>query len=114
MRHEQDRLPAPAELSELVEALVREAFVADREHLVDQQDVWVDVNCHGESEPHVHARGVRLDRRVDEVPQLGEVHDFVEALTDFALRQAEHDAVDEDVLAAGDLRVKAGAELDER
>ena len=31
-----------------------------------------------------------------------------------ALRQPEHDAVDEDVLAAGDLRVEAGAELDQR
>ena len=35
-------------------------------------------------------------------------------LRDLALRQAEHDAVDEDVLAAGDLRMEAGAELDER
>ena len=34
-------------------------------------------------------------------------------LCDLAPGQAEHDAVDEDVLAAGDFRVKAGAELDE-
>ena len=33
---------------------------------------------------------------------------------DLALRQAEHDAVDEHVLAAGDLGMKAGAELDQR
>ena len=33
---------------------------------------------------------------------------------DLALGQAEHDAVDEDVLAAGDLRMEAGAELDQR
>ena len=33
---------------------------------------------------------------------------------DLALRQAEHDAVDEDVLAPGDLGVEPGAELDER
>ena len=33
---------------------------------------------------------------------------------DLALGQAEHDAVDEDVLAAGDLGMKAGAELDQR
>ena len=30
------------------------------------------------------------------------------------LRQAEHDAVDEDVLPAGDLRMEAGAQLDQR
>ncbi len=33
---------------------------------------------------------------------------------DLALGQAEHDAVDEDVLAAGNLGMEAGAELDER
>ena len=33
---------------------------------------------------------------------------------DLALGEAEHDAVDEDVLAAGNLRMESGAELDER
>ena len=46
--------------------------------------------------------------------ELGELDDLVEAPRDLALGQAEHDAVDEDVLAAGDLRVEAGAELDQR
>ena len=46
--------------------------------------------------------------------QLGELDDLVEALRDLALREPEHDAVDEDVLAAGDLGMKPGAELDER
>jgi hypothetical protein len=77
---EQDGLAAAAELRELVEALVREALVADREHLVDQQHVGIDVNGDGEPEPHVHAGRVGLDRRVDELAQLGEVDDLVEAL----------------------------------
>ena len=46
--------------------------------------------------------------------QLGELDDLVEAPRDLPLRQAEHDAVDEDVLAAGDLGMEAGAELDQR
>jgi len=33
---------------------------------------------------------------------------------DLALAEAEHDAVDEDVLASRDLRMEAGAELDQR
>ena len=88
-------------------------FVADGEHLVHEQDVGIDVDRHGKTEPHVHAGRVGLDRRVDEVLELGELDDLVEPLGDLALGQAEHDAVDEDVLAAGDLRVEAGAELDE-
>ena len=114
VRHQQNRLAAPLELAELVEALVREALVADREHFVDEQDIGIDVNRHGKPEPHVHAGRVRLDRRVDEFLQLGELDDLVEPPGDFALGQAEHDAVDEDVLAARDFRMKSGAQLDER
>ena len=114
MRHEQDRLAAAPELAELVEALVREALVADRQHLVDEQHVGIDVDRHGEAETHVHAGRVGLHRRVDEILQLRELDDLVEAPRDLALRQAEHDAVDEDVLAAGDLGMKAGAQLDQR
>ena len=90
-----------------------EAFVADGEHFVDEQHVRVDVDRDREAEPHVHPGRVGLDRRVDELLQLGELDDLVEAARDLLLRQPEHDAVDEDVLAAGDLGVEAGAELDE-
>ena len=55
------------------------AFVADGEHLVDEQHVGIDVNRHREAEPHVHAGRVGLHRRVDEVLQLGELDDLVEA-----------------------------------
>ena len=79
MRDEQNRLAAALELGELVQALVREALVADREHLVDQQHVGIDVDRDGESQPHVHAGRVGLDRRVDELLHLGEVDDLVEA-----------------------------------
>jgi len=90
---------AAAELGKLVETLVGEPFVADGEHFVDQQHVGVDVNCNGEPEAHVHPGRVGLHRRVDELAQLGKVDDLVESLLDFTLGQAEHDAVDEDVLA---------------
>ena len=67
-----------------------------------------------ETEPHIHARRVCLDGRVDELLELGKVHDVVEAVVDLLFRQAEHDAVDDDVLAPRDLGVKTSAELDER
>ena len=85
MRHEQDRLAAPLELGELVEALVGEAFVADGEHFVDEQDVGIDVDRDGEAEAHVHAGRVGLHRRIDEVLHLGELDDLVEPLRDLAL-----------------------------
>src|SRR5204862_6650714 len=55
VRDEQHGLPTPAELGELVQTLVGERFVADRQHFVDAQYVRVDVDRDREPETHVHA-----------------------------------------------------------
>ena len=110
---EQDGLAAPFELGELIETLQAEPCITDREHLVHQENVGVDVDRHGEPEPHVHAGRVCLDRRVDEVFQLRKFHDLVETVADLTTGQPQHDAVDEHVLATGDLRVEPGAQLDQ-
>ena len=72
--------PSAAQPRELVEALLLERRVADREHLVDQQDVGVDLDRGREREPDVHARGVVLELEVDELLELGEREDVVEPL----------------------------------
>ena len=56
MGDDQHRLAAPMKLRELVETLVREAFVTDREHFIDEQHVRIDVNRYGKAKTHVHAR----------------------------------------------------------
>ena len=61
MRDEHDRSPLVAQPIEDVEALLLEGGVADREHLVDQQDVGVHLDRHREGQTHVHARGVVLE-----------------------------------------------------
>ena len=113
MRDEEDRLSPRGELLDRVEAAAREGLVAHREDLVDDEDLGVDVDRDREAEPHVHPRRVGLDRLVDELREPGELDDRRELPLDLAARQAEHDAVDDDVLAARDLRVEAGSELDE-
>ena len=100
MGHEQDRFAPPLEFAELIEALVGKAFVSNGEYFVHEQDVRIDVNRHGKAEAHVHSRRVRFDWCVDELLHLGELDDLVEAPSDLALGEAEHDAVDEHVLAA--------------
>ena len=77
--------PGVADLAHALEALELEREVADGEDLVDEQHLGLDVDGHGEAEPHEHARRVELDRRVDEVLDLGERHDRVEALLELAL-----------------------------
>src|SRR5919109_3047686 len=114
MRDEKDRSAAALELGKLVEALMREALVTNREHLVYQQHVRIDVNGHGKSQAHVHAGRICLYRRIDEVLKLGELDNLLKAARDLLLREPQHDAVDEHVLAAGDLGMEPGAQLDER
>ena len=52
--------------------------VADGEHLVDEQDLRLEVRGDREREPHVHPARVALHRRVEEPLDLGELDDLVE------------------------------------
>ena len=56
---------------------------------------------------------VALDRRVEEPLDLGEGDDLVELARDLGARHAEDGAVEVDVLAAGQLGVKAGADFEQ-
>ena len=114
VRDEDDRAAALLELEHLAEALPLERLVADREHLVEQQHVRVEVRRDREAEPHVHPRGVRAHGPVDRLLELGEGDDLVEALADLGALQPVDRAVQEDVLAAGEVGVEAGAELEQR
>ena len=56
---------------------------------------------------------IALDRRVEELLDLGEGDDLVELASDLGPRHAEDGAVEIDVLAAGELGMKAGADLEQ-
>ena len=79
MADEHDRAAVASELLDLLGAPPLEALVADGEHLVDEQDLGLDVGGDGEAEAHEHARRVVLHRRVDELLEPGELDDVVEA-----------------------------------
>ena len=98
----------------LPEALLLERGVADREHLVDEQNLGLEMRGDRERESHVHAARVALDRGVEEALDLGERDDLVESALDLGAPHAEDRAVEVDVLAAGELGVKAGADLEQR
>src|SRR4029453_18218529 len=108
---EQDGAAALLELGDLVQALALEGLVADGQDLVDEQDVGADVERPGETEGHVLARAVVLDLVVDERLELGEGDDVVEVALGLAAAQAEDGRVQVDVLAAGELAVEAGPQL---
>src|SRR3984893_18899420 len=66
-----------------------------------------------ESKAHIHSAAVMLHWCVKELIYFGEVHYFIEFFADLAPGHAEDGPVEEDVLAARELRVEAGADLQE-
>ena len=64
---EHDRPSAVAQIVEHVEAFLLEGRVADREHLVDHQDVRVNLDRHRERQAHLHARRIVLELEVLEL-----------------------------------------------
>ena len=78
VRDEHERLARAAASVEDVHAALAERGIADRQHLVDEHDVGVRLDHHGEREPDHHPRRVVLELEVGELAQLGEVEDRVE------------------------------------
>ena len=68
---------------------------------------------HGKAKTRIEAGRVPLHGRVDEALDVREVHDLVEAAIDLLAREAEEARAQVDVVAAGELGVEAGAQLDE-
>ena len=114
MGDEQDRAAPVLERRDDAEALALEVLVADREDLVEQEHVGLEERGDREPEPHRHAARVGADGPVDRVLDLGERDDLVEALADLGSAKALDRAVQEDVLAAREVGVKARSELEQR
>ena len=60
-----------------------EDCIANREHLVNQQDVRIEVRGNRKAQPHAYARGAPLHRHVDERCHAGEGDNLVELGGDF-------------------------------
>ena len=107
------RLTGSAQFLHLGDALALEGLVADRQHLVHQEQIGVGVHGDRERQPHVHAGGVELDLGVDELLDAAEGDDGIETLVHLLLAQAEDGPVQVDVLTTGEVRMHAGAHLDQ-
>ena len=105
--------PCLRDVLHLAQALLLELRIAHGQHLVHDEDFRFQVGGHGEGQAHVHAGGVAFDRGVDELLDFGEGDDLVELLRDLGLGHAEDGAVEEDVFAAGEFGVEAGADFEQ-
>src|SRR5689334_7818107 len=113
MADEQDGPPAARDLTHLAKTLLLELRVADRQHLVDDQNLGLEMRGNREGQPDVHPAAVALDRRVEKLLGAGKRHDVIELARDLRARHAENRAVQEDVLAARQLGMKARSDFEQ-
>lgn len=94
-------------------AFLLEEHVADGEGLVHDEDVRLGDGGDCKRDARDHAGGEVLHEHVHEIGQLGKLDDLLEVRVDEFLGVAGQGAVEVDVLARGELEVKARAELDQ-
>src|SRR5664279_324185 len=111
MRDQDDRASVMLELLDLVEAFALERLVAHRQDLVDEQHLGIDVDGNSKCQADIHAGRVELHLGVDEWVDGSKVDDAVEILVGLLAGQAQDRGVQIDILAAGQVRMEAGAQL---
>src|SRR5207249_12148931 len=78
------------------------------------QGLAVRMHTHGEGQPQQHAGGIGTQRAVDRLLQLGKGYNRVEPLSDLVTRETSNDAGDEDILAPGEIQMKAHSQIEQR
>ena len=94
-------------------ALFLKLGIADCQHLVDNQNLRLEMRGDCERKPDVHSRRIVLDRRIEKFFDFGKGDDLIELLADFPLRHPENGAVEKNVLPSGELGMEAGADLEQ-
>ena len=113
MRHEDNGAPGRADVLHATETAGLKLGVADAQHLVHEHDLRLEVRGDREREAHVHAARVALDRRVEELLDTRELGDLGELRLNLAALHAEDRAVQEHVLAPGELGMEARSDLEQ-
>ena len=66
---------------------------------------------HGKGEAHIHAAGISFDRCIEEFFDFREGDNFIELPADLGFAHAENGAVQKNIFAPGQFRMKSGADL---
>ena len=88
--------------------------IADRERLVDQQNIGLGVRADREREARAHPARIEPHRLIDERTDAGELANLGEPPQDLGAAQAEHRPGNQHVVATGDVADKAGAKRQDR
>ncbi len=111
MADKQDGFPLLLEFIKLMIALGLEKHVADRQCLIDDQNLRLNVNRDRESQADEHAAGIGFYGLIDEFPDISEFDDVFHPRINLFLREAHNRTVQVDVLHARVFLIEAGPQL---
>ena len=109
--HEQNGAAGFRHLRHFPDAFLLKADIADGEHLVDHQNIQLEMRRDGERQPHEHAAAVAFDRSVEKFLGPGKGDDFVETPPDVGFAHPQYCAVEKDIFPTGEFGMKAGADF---
>jgi hypothetical protein len=96
-------------LFHLAEAFFLETRVANRQHFIDNQNLWLQMRGNRKCQSNEHATGVALDGCIYELLDLGERNYFVELAVNLGFFHPQYSAVEVNIFPAAELAMKAGA-----
>ena len=114
MADEQNRAACTRYISYLSDAFLLKRRITHSQHLVNHKYFRIEVRSNRESQTDKHPSRISFHRSIQKFLNSRESHDFVKSPIDFRPLHPQYRAVEIDVLAAGQLRMKAGSYFEQR
>jgi hypothetical protein len=112
--HEKHRSTGPRNFADLAQTLLLKRSVADRQYFIDRENLGLELRGDRKRQPDPHADRVSFDGRVDEFADPCKIDNLLKFPGDLAARHPEDHAVEKDIVAPGQFRVKSGADFEKR
>src|SRR5579885_1135532 len=108
-----DCAAASGDFIHFAETLLLKRQIAHGEHFVHEQNLRLEMRRYSKRQAHLHAGAVVLEWSIQEFDYFGEPDDVIEFAGDLPPAHAENGAIQVDVFAARQLRMKAGADFEQ-
>lgn len=114
VRHIENGLSRSAELADAPETLVDKTRITNRQCLIDDKDIGVDVHSGRKSDTRIHAGRVGSHRLLKKLAYIRKHLDIAHARFHLAPAEAHQRPIHHDVFAPGEVRVEPGSEFEQR
>src|SRR5438552_17482706 len=98
-------------VAHLPDALFLELSVTDCENFIYNKYLRFQVRSYGKSQAHIHPAGIAFDRSINEFLHSGKINYLIKPRANLGLGHPQNRAVEKNVFASAQLRVKARAYL---